>query len=159
MLAETAKRGGAWAGCYCFDLTIDGRTEPSLSRDLFSSFQLPRHPIPPQAETVVPMSAVAASSEGSRALLALYKRLLRSCATYPSKNRWGIYESIREEFRENMALDPNDPQTREKIGIAYKGLEQLRMYDEAVLGGGTGENPNWSVTLEQNPMPAPPEQK
>ena len=105
------------------------------------------------------MSAVAASSEGSRALLALYKRLLRSCATYPSKNRWGIYESIREEFRENMALDPNDPQTREKIGIAYKGLEQLRMYDEAVLGGGTGENPNWSVTLEQNPMPAPPEQK
>ena len=108
---------------------------------------------------VIPMSAVAASSEGSRALLALYKRLLRSCATYPSKNRWGIYESIREEFRENMALDPNDPQTREKIGIAYKGLEQLRMYDEAVLGGGTGENPNWSVTLEQNPMPAPPEQK
>ena len=122
-----------------------------------SSFQLATPP--PQAETVVPMSAVAASSEGSRALLALYKRLLRSCATYPSKNRWGIYESIREEFRENMALDPNDPQTREKIGIAYKGLEQLRMYDEAVLGGGTGENPNWSVTLEQNPMPAPPEQK
>ena len=45
-----------------------------------------------------------------------------------------------------MTLDPNDPQTREKIGIAYKGLEQLRMYDEAVLGGGTGKNPNWSMT-------------
>lgn len=98
------------------------------------------------------MSAVAAS-EGSRALLAVYKRLLRSCATYPSKNRWGIYESIREEFRDNKHLDPNDPQTKEKIGIAYKGLEQLRMYDEAILGGGAGENPNWSVTLEQNPLP------
>lgn len=118
-------------------------------------------PPPPRGHQVIriPMSAVAASSEGSRALLALYKRLLRSCATYPSKNRWGIYESIREEFRDNQHLDPNDPRTREKIGIAYKGLEQLRMYDEAVLGGGTGENPNWSVTLEQNPMPAPPEQK
>ena len=101
----------------------------------------------------------AARSEGSRALLALYKRLLRSCATYPSKNRWGIYESIRDEFRDHRNLDPDDPQTREKINVAYKGLEQLRMYDEAVLGGGKGENPNWSVTLEQNPMPAPPERK
>ena len=40
-----------------------------------------------------------ASQEGSKALLHLYKQLLRSCAKYPSKNRWGIYESIREEFR------------------------------------------------------------
>ena len=34
-----------------------------------------------------------------KALLHLYRRLLRSCATYPSKNRWGMYASIREEFR------------------------------------------------------------
>ena len=39
------------------------------------------------------------SQEGSKALLHLYKHLLRSCAKYPSKNRWGIYDSIREEFR------------------------------------------------------------
>ena len=32
-------------------------------------------------------------------ILQLYKKLLRSSATYPSKNRWGIYQAIREEFR------------------------------------------------------------
>ena len=102
-----------------------------------------------------PQAAVA--KEGSRALLTLYKQLLRSCASYPSKNRWGIYEAIREEFRENIDLNPTHPDTRNKIGIAQKGLQQLRMYDEAVLGGGQSENPNWSVTLEQNPMHQPPE--
>lgn len=101
------------------------------------------------------MSSTA--TEGSRALLVLYKRLLRSCASYPSKNRWGIYEAIREEFRENAHLEPNSDDAKKQIGIAYKGLEQLRMYDGAVLGGGNEENPNWSVTLEQNPMPKPPE--
>jgi len=40
--------------------------------------------------------------------------------------------------------------------VAYKGLEQLRMYDTESLGGGDSGNPNWSVTLEQNPMPKPP---
>lgn len=95
-----------------------------------------------------------ATQEGSKALLHLYKRLLRSSATYPSKNRWGIYQSIREEFRESVHLDPSDPETKKKIQVAYKGLEQLRMYDQQSLGG--KQNPNWSVTLEQNPMPKPP---
>jgi len=99
----------------------------------------------------------AAANESSRALLVLYRRLLRSCASYPSKNRWGIYEAIREEFRENALLDPSSDDAKKQIGIAYKGLQQLRMYDETVLGGGSEENPNWSVTLEQNPMPKPPE--
>lgn len=39
------------------------------------------------------------TQEGGKALVYLYRRLLRSCAKYPSKNRWGIYQSIREEFR------------------------------------------------------------
>ena len=29
------------------------------------------------------------------------------------------------------------------------------MYDSHNLGGGDAQNPNWSVTLEQNPMPKP----
>mmetsp|Transcript_1130 Transcript_1130/g.1230 ORF Transcript_1130/g.1230 Transcript_1130/m.1230 type:complete len:99 (+) Transcript_1130:33-329(+) len=94
------------------------------------------------------------TQEGGKALLQLYKQLLRSCATYPSKNRFGIYAAIREEFRENVNLDPNDGGTKTKINVAIKGLEQLRMYDQQSLGG--KENPNWSVTLEQNPMPKPP---
>eukprot|EP00566_Odontella_aurita_P034868 CAMPEP_0113565672 /NCGR_PEP_ID=MMETSP0015_2-20120614/22310_1 /TAXON_ID=2838 /ORGANISM="Odontella" /LENGTH=78 /DNA_ID=CAMNT_0000467901 /DNA_START=113 /DNA_END=346 /DNA_ORIENTATION=- /assembly_acc=CAM_ASM_000160 len=73
--------------------------------------------------------------ESGKALLSLYRRVLRSCATYPSKNRWRIYESIREEFRENSGLDPDLPETREKIKLAHQGLGQLRMYDAASLGG------------------------
>lgn len=99
---------------------------------------------------------MSVAPESGKALLFLYRRILRSAATYPSKNRWGIYESIREEFRDNKGLDPDCPKTHEKVQVAYKGLEQLRMYDQASLGGGDPTNPNWSVTLEQNPMPKPP---
>uniref|UniRef100_A0A7S3PWA3 Complex 1 LYR protein domain-containing protein n=1 Tax=Chaetoceros debilis TaxID=122233 RepID=A0A7S3PWA3_9STRA len=88
-------------------------------------------------------------------LLHLYKKLLRSCATYPSKNRWSMHQGIREEFRENINLDPEDDKTQKKISVAIKGLSQLRMYDEDNLGGGNKDNPNWNVHLEQNPMPKP----
>ncbi len=50
-------------------------------------------------------------------------------------------------------MDKNDPKTQKQISVAYKGLQQLRMYDEHTMGGGNRNNPNWSVTLEQNPMP------
>ena len=91
----------------------------------------------------------------SRELLHLYRRLLRSCATYPSRNRWGIYKAIQEEFRDNIKLDPDDAKTQQKISVAYKGLSQLRMYDAMVLSKGNPDSPNWEVTLEQNPMPKP----
>jgi hypothetical protein len=55
--------------------------------------------------------------------------------------------------QENAHLDPNDEDTKKKINVAYKGLQQLGMYDQQTLGG--KQNPNWSVTLEQNPMPKP----
>jgi len=92
----------------------------------------------------------------SRELLHLYRRLLRAAATYPSKNRWGIHAAIREEFRENSNLDPEDPATHKQIHVAHKGLSQLQMYDAMKLSSGDPESPNWSVTLEQNPMPKPP---
>jgi len=99
------------------------------------------------------MSAV---SQSSRELVHLYRRLLRSCATYPSKNRWGIYKAIQEEFRINKTMDPNDAKTKQQIEVAYKGLGQLQMYDTMKLSKGNPESPNWEVTLEQNPMPKPP---
>jgi len=85
----------------------------------------------------------------------LYRRLLRSAATYPSKNRMGIYQSIREEFRDNVPLDPSDEKTREKVAIAYKGLSQLKQFDLQTMTAGNQSDPNWNVTLEQNPMPSP----
>jgi len=56
-------------------------------------------------------------------------------------------------LQENVHLDPNDSETKKKIQVAYKGLQQLGMYSQHSLGG--MQNPNWSVTLEQNPMPKP----
>jgi hypothetical protein len=95
------------------------------------------------------------SLQGGRNLLWVYRRLLRSAATYPSRNRIGIYQSIREEFRENVDLNPLEEATQQKIALAYKGLSQLRQFDEHVMTGGKDGSPNWQVTLEQNPMPAP----
>ena len=81
-------------------------------------------------------------------LLNLYRRLLRGCETYPSKNRMKIYESIREDFRENVSLDPNSEKARTQIHVAYKGLGQLHQFDDRGAA-------NFSVTLEQNPFPKP----
>ena len=67
------------------------------------------------------------------ALLTLYKQLLRSAQTYPSKKRAGIYQAIREEWR-----DHKDQQDEEKvnmqISMAYKGLSQLRQFGKSVRG-------------------------
>ena len=100
---------------------------------------------------------MACSSQKSRELVHLYRRLLRSCATYPSKNRWGIYKAIQEEFRDNKTMNPNDVKTKQQVQVAYKGLTQLQMYDTMKLSKGNPESPNWEVTLEQNPMPKPPD--
>lgn len=81
-------------------------------------------------------------------LLSLYRQLLRSCETYPSKNRARIYQSIREDFRANQNLEPGSEKTRKQIHVAFKGLEQLHQFD--------GRNsPSFSVQLEQNPFPKP----
>ncbi|GFH45426.1 hypothetical protein CTEN210_01900 [Chaetoceros tenuissimus] len=91
----------------------------------------------------------------SKELLSLYKKLLRACERYPSKNKRGIYEAIREEFRDNRDLSAEDEATQKKISVAIKGLSQLQMYDSQTLNNGDSSNPNWSVQLEQNPMPKP----
>ena len=99
-----------------------------------------------------------AFNPGSRTnLLQLYRHLLRSAANYPSRNRVGIYNSIRDEFRENAAMNPEDDFTREKVALAYKGLSQLRQFDVVQMTGGNGSGPNWEVQMEQNPMPKPAE--
>jgi len=98
------------------------------------------------------------SHKSREALLQLYKRLLRSAETFPSKNQARIYESIRQDWRENKDLQEGDEKRDKQIAVAYKGLQQLRQFDEQVMTGGKGgQSPNWNVTLEQNPMPKPPD--
>jgi hypothetical protein len=89
-----------------------------------------------------------ASNASSKELVHLYRKLLRSCQIYPSKNRNRIFESIREDFRENASLDPSSQKAKKQVHIAYKGLSQLGQFD----GRGSA---NFSVTLEQNPFPKP----
>ena len=83
-----------------------------------------------------------------RELLSLYRALLRACESYPSKNRLRIYESIRQDFRENVALDPASVKAQQQIQVAFKGLEQLRQFDGR-------SSASFQVTLEQNPFPKP----
>jgi Complex 1 protein (LYR family) len=87
-------------------------------------------------------------------LLMLYRRLLRSAATYPSKKRASIYQAIREEWRDDAKLTDAD-KIQLRITVAYKGLTQLKQFDEVNMTGGVVGSPNWNVTLEQNPMPKP----
>ena len=89
-----------------------------------------------------------ASKVTKQELLHLYRQLLRKCETYPSKNRAGIYESIRVDFRENKHLDPNSEKYQKQVHIAFKGLDQLQQFDGR-------RQTNFSVTLEQNPFPKP----
>jgi Complex 1 protein (LYR family) len=97
-----------------------------------------------------------------RGLIQLYKKLLRSCETYPSSNRIRIYNAIREEWKEHR--ETIDPQRIQKqMEIAYKGLSQLQQFNVETMtrqgggGGGGGDihSANWEVHLEQNPMPKP----
>jgi hypothetical protein len=83
-----------------------------------------------------------------RELLQVYKRLLRACETYPSKNRGKIYQSIREDFRENKPLDPSSEKAKQQMHIAYKGLGQLHQFDNRTSA-------SFAVSLEQNPFPKP----
>lgn len=97
------------------------------------------------------------SGSTRKELLTLYRLLLRSAETYPSRNRESIYQAIREEWRENASLtaENDGPAIQKHVTVAYKGLSQLRQFDEMTMTGGTTGSPNWSVTLEQNPMPKP----
>ena len=95
-------------------------------------------------------SAVASKGE----LLNVYRRLIRLAKIYPSRNRDGILASIREEFRENVNLDPDEEATKRKVSLAIKGISQLNQFNSTNMSGGR-QSPNWQVSLDQNPMPVP----
>lgn len=102
------------------------------------------------------MSGKTITMHSKPALVHLYKRLLRSAETFPSRNRDKIYRAIQEEFRENKDLDPQDEKTKIQIAVAYKGLSQLRQFDVGNMTGGKGDKSGeWEIHLEQNPMPKP----
>ena len=102
--------------------------------------------------TIAKMASAGGPSR--KDLLILYKKLLRSAATFPSIKREKIYQAIREEWRDHVSLQDPD-KTRIQIGIAYKGLDQLRQFDVMNMTGGNPDSPNWNVHMEENPFPKP----
>lgn len=91
------------------------------------------------------MSSSSSLAKTSKpAILHLYKRLLRSAKNYPSVNREGIYNSIVEEFKMHKNLDPNDPDTVDKVNEAYQGLSQLNQFSPSTLSK-AGEDSEWEI--------------
>jgi Complex 1 protein (LYR family) len=141
-----------------FSATLPQKSHPTLNSRLLACYYCRSYcllsPDSLKSNYISHIMASVFNMNSRSSLLILYKNILRACQTYPSKNKAGIYQAIREEWRDHTKLE--DPQKiATQITLATKGLEQLRQYSEPVLSGGKANSPNWSVTLEQNPMPKP----
>ncbi|GAX25462.1 hypothetical protein FisN_12Lu003 [Fistulifera solaris] len=87
-----------------------------------------------------------------QSLLHLYRKLLRSCQTFPSRKRDSIHQAIREDFR--FYQNEQDPhKIEQQISIAIKGLDQLQQFNVSRMTSTSSSS--WNVHLEQNPMPKP----
>lgn len=99
--------------------------------------------------------------------LSLYRRIIWAAKRFPryaahmrrperwydtrSKNRDKVLEEIRQEFRRNAQLGPEE--AAPKLKLAHQSLEQLQAYVQL--------DPNassWSIKLHQQPMPVPDRQ-
>jgi hypothetical protein len=83
-------------------------------------------------------------------VLRLYRHILRAVATFPSKNRLGLRDEIRGEFRRDAAL--TEPAAVQKaVDAAHMGLEQLQQYSSIDM-----RSHSIAVDMANSPMPRPP---
>jgi len=83
---------------------------------------------------------VADTMSGST--LRLYRHILKAAKTFPSKNRAGLIEEIKTEFRENAgATDAGDVQ--KKLALARDGLDRMRAFTGLDQGAS-----KWDVSLK-----------
>ena len=68
-------------------------------------------------------------------LVALYRRMLKAAAAFPSKNRAGLVAEIKVEWRANAGLGEG-PERQAKRALAADGLRQLEAYAAAASGPG-----------------------
>ena len=79
----------------------------------------------------------------------LYRQILRHAAVFPTKNRDGMVQEIKNEFKEGTRLrDERD--IAQAVAKAEKGLEQLKQFTSI-----DSESDDWSFSTEQTPMPQP----
>lgn len=79
--------------------------------------------------------------------LSLYRSILFCGKRFPSIKRDKIVLEIRHEFRKNKNLT-DEREIAKCIAVATKGLSQLSMYTSLPK-----YSSNWSINLEENPMP------
>lgn len=85
--------------------------------------------------------------------LSLYKKILKNARLFPSIKRDKIVAEIMETFRRNRdEADPN--KLRLQLLVAEQGLSQLKAYT-----GMKEQSGHMEITLDQNPMPAPSENR
>lgn len=78
----------------------------------------------------------------SDSTLRLYRHILKAAKTFPSKNRAGLIEEIKTEFRENAgATDAGDVQ--KKLALARDGLDRMRAFTGLDQGAS-----KWDVSLK-----------
>ena len=78
----------------------------------------------------------------SASTLTLYRHILKAARTLPSRNRAGIIEDIKLEFRENRAVT-DAAALRAKIALANDGLDRMRAYTGLDSGSSA-----WDVSLK-----------
>lgn len=79
-------------------------------------------------------------------VLSLYRHLLRTVRTFPSKKRASIREDICITFRERRGMsDPGELALAWESGV--RGLETMTKYTSL-----DKSSSNWSVTLDQAPL-------
>lgn len=79
--------------------------------------------------------------------LTLYRNILKGAKRFPSIKRLKIVEEIRIGFRENKNL-VDEKILKKQLDIAYKGLEQLDVYNKLPK-----QSHSWEVNMEKEPMP------
>ena len=81
-------------------------------------------------------------STGKHATLTLYRHVLKAATRFPSKNRVGIVQDIKTEFRE--ARGETDGETlKKKLTLARDGLDRLRAFSGLDQG-----STKWEVSLK-----------
>ena len=74
-------------------------------------------------------------------VLRLYRQLLKFGRVYPSKNRQGLLQEIKNEFKEGKGISSHE-EIKKRIATAKDGVAQMRVFCKLDSKGN-----DWQVSL------------
>ena len=77
----------------------------------------------------------------SASTLLLYRHILKAAARFPSKNRAGLIEEIKVEFREARGVT-DAGELKKKITLAKDGLDRMRAFTGASSSSSIPSSPS-----------------